>query len=1068
MTKRKVQGVHMNHLRRIFCRLHSTWYGPCVVLLWLAGAQSAAARPAIHKSDKAKNFAPTIEDNANYYAKNRRNISEADLKKADQLRLKTVTSIEDLLKSKKGASRRFELLLRLGELHVERHDYVRDSEMMQYEKAWDSWSQAKSKDPKTAGPEPKLSVASSNDEMLKASESFRKLVTEFPKHPRTDAALYSLARVLTRLGKDSAVEYYQRLIKGFPKSPLLPDTYLSLGEYYFDKHDIGTAIENYKKVMQFKDNKAYPYAVYKLGWAYYNAPAKNDKDTQENYRKAVAAFKLVVKISEQNEEYGAKSKSNVNLRDEALNDLVLVWADGEDVDAAWKYFQTVGSSESFYKMLERLGNIYTEQGRNQQAIVVYQRLLREMPVRPTNPEVSVRLVELYDLTGNVAGLVTELQKMKKTYIDESPWRDSNAKNQVALNEARHQCELTIHRYGAMFHQRAQKTKNAELFATASDIYGIYLATFPDTPAAYDIRYYLAEIHFDRKEYEKAATHYSLVAKADPKGKYMKAAAFNAVAAINQLVVDTKWPDLPPAGQVAKPIDIPAAKQKLIQVIDLYVSLLPQEKDGDAMRFTAAQTYFDYGHYADAMTRFEKITVDIPNTKQARTSVRMIMGFYAAREDWGRVTSWGQKFLAQDKILDEPLKKYVTELLQSATFKQALVYEKEEKFEAAATSFMAFQKQFPTNSNADRAVYNAMLNFYKVGKIEQALEAGNLLINKYPKSPMVVDTMASVASTEETLAKFEAAAKVYHRLASQFPQDKRAAPAMYNAAILYKGINQLDQSVALLRELGQRFATAPQAAEANMTLAEILERQGRYPDAIHAYQIYVKQFGDVDTDLGLYASAKSATLTMNHGDKANGQKALDKVIKRLTAKNAPTALAARSTVAQILFKQSEVPFRDYMDAALNDGGRVEKQVSDKQAKLVKLAASFERIIDLGSPEFTVASLYRLGEAHENFANALFKVPAPNGATPAATDKLRTELEKVALPLRDEAYKFFETAYQRSKEVDTFTTWTRLTYQKMVELAPDKHPSIDELSAEPGYLSHSVKIGQPISDIVSSGI
>jgi hypothetical protein len=76
--------------------------------------------------------------------------------------------------------------------------------------------------------------------------------------------------------------------------------------------------------------------------------------------------------------------------------------------------------------------------------------------------------------------------------------------------------------------------------------------------------------------------------------------------------------------------------------------------------------------------------------------------------------------------------------------------------------------------------------------------------------------------------------------------------------------------------------------------------------------------------------------------------------------------------------------------------------------------------------------------------------------------------VALPLRDEAYKFFETAYQRSKEVDTFTTWTRLTYQKMVELAPDKHPSIDELSAEPGYLSHSVKIGQPISDIVSTGL
>ena len=69
------------------------------------------------------------------------------------------------------------------------------------------------------GSEPKVNTEGSTEEMLKDSESFRKLVTECPRHPRTDAALYSLARVLARLGKDSSVEYYQQLIKGFPKSP---------------------------------------------------------------------------------------------------------------------------------------------------------------------------------------------------------------------------------------------------------------------------------------------------------------------------------------------------------------------------------------------------------------------------------------------------------------------------------------------------------------------------------------------------------------------------------------------------------------------------------------------------------------------------------------------------------------------------------------------------------------------------------------------------------------------------------------------------------------------------------
>jgi len=80
-------------------------------------------------------------------------------------------------------------------------------------------------------------------------------------------------------------------------------------------------------------------------------------------------------------------------------------------------------------------------------------------------------------------------------------------------------------------------------------------------------------------------------------------------------------------------------------------------------------------------------------------------------------------------------------------------------------------------------------------------------------------------------------------------------------------------------------------------------------------------------------------------------------------------------------------------------------------------------------------------------------------------VKTELEKVAFPLKEEAYKFFETAYKRSREVETFTVWTRRTYQKMVELAPDRHPEVDELSAEPSYMSHEVKLSKPVAVLVA---
>ena len=1030
-----------------------------VALLLGLSAHQAQARVLQHADGKqsSKRQAPNLEDNASYFSDNRRDISEVDLKKADGLRLKTIASIEELLTTKKKSVRRFELLLRVGELHVERHDYLRDGEMSAYEKAWEVWKKDKK------GAEPKLNTAGSEGEMIQSANSFRKLASEFPRHPRSDAALYSLARVLARMGKDTSVDYYKQLINAFPKSPLIPDTYLSLGEYYFEKHDIPNAITYYKKCMDFKENKAYPYAVYKLGWAYYNAPSRNEVETIEAYKKATAAFKLVVKLAEKNSNEST-AKSNMNLRQEALNDLVMVWADAEDVTSAWKYFKTIGEESAFYMMLERLGNIYVDQGKNAQAIAVFQRLLKDAPARSNNPVIHAKLIDLYDLTNNPIAVVAELQRMHSLYLGAAAWIAANAKDKEASAEATHLCELTAHRFGALYHQRGQKAKSAEYLRQAAEIYSLYLASFAAHPNAYDIRYYLAEIQFDSKQFETASSHYFIVAKSQPHGKYMKPAALNAVAAINQLVQDTKWPQLPPPGQVAKPLEIPQAKQKLIETMDQYVVLLPKEKDGDAMRFTAAQTAFEYGHYPEAIARFDRIAKSIPETKQAKASVRVVLGYYADKEDWNKVISWGQAFTKQDKLMDEGLRKYVTDLLRSGLFRRAMAAEKAGKFDLAAAGFLEFQKQFPADVNADRAVFNAMNNNYKIGRIDSAISAAKLLLEKYPQSPLVPDVLASIGSTHETLAKFAEAADYYQRLSSKFPQDKRAGNALYNAAILYKGVKNIDQSIIALTLYGQRYSNQVAAPDAVLELASLLEKKGRLPEAVQAYRQFATRY-PADSERALYAAAKAASIEVAGTDRIGGLKNLGKVVKALLANGAPAAYDARATVAGTAFKLNEPLYAEFAATPLNDGAKIEKQVGDKQSKLVKLAANYEQIIELGSAEFSVASLYRLGEAHENFASALFKAPAPPGASQSEVDKVKTELEKVAFPLKEEAYKFFETAYKRSREVETFTVWTRRTYQKMVELAPDRHPEVDELSAEPSYMSHEVKLSKPVAVLVA---
>ncbi len=139
------------------------------------------------------------------------NSSRIDLRKADEIRIKTISSIKKLLGDRKDRSaRNFELILRLGELYVERHDYIRDLEADAYSKLYSEWQM---KAPDKRGSEPNLTYKVANAELSKAAMAFRRLVSEYPRHPRTDMALFALAKTLARLGDDNAESYFAQLVR---------------------------------------------------------------------------------------------------------------------------------------------------------------------------------------------------------------------------------------------------------------------------------------------------------------------------------------------------------------------------------------------------------------------------------------------------------------------------------------------------------------------------------------------------------------------------------------------------------------------------------------------------------------------------------------------------------------------------------------------------------------------------------------------------------------------------------------------------------------------------------------
>lgn len=1029
-----------------------------LLFAYLGVAAPSYARPTRSAPKSEKHAAPTQEDANAYFASPTPELAAENIRRADELRVKTINSINELLKTDLKTDKKFELYLRLGELYGERHDYIRSAEINDYDKQYDTWLKEGKK-----GKEPKVSYARSKKELMRSADAFRLLVNQFPNHRRTDAALYSLAKTLGRLDNDNSIMYFKQLIKNHPNSPLIPDAHLAMGEFYFDRHQIAEAMTSYKEAMKYKNSRVYPYAVYKLGWAYYNAKAKNKEDSRTNMDKSLAAFKLVVQLSPKK---GENDPHRVNLRKEAINDMVLVWAEIEDVDGAWAYFKKIGEDEAFYDLLEKLGRTYDENGQNAKAMAIYSRLLKEAPRRENNPDIHLKLVDLHERSGMSEAVVNDFSQMTELYVGNSAWTTAHAQNKEVLADARAKTERNLHRMAALFHQKGMKNKQDGMLQAAAKMYRLYLATYPTSPTSYELRYYLADILMHFKKWDEASEEYTKVVNEKPKdGKYLKDAALNAVVCINSLDAEQKYPKLPPAGQVQTPMQLPPVKQKLVKVMDSYVAHLPQEKDGHAMRFTAAETFFNYGQYPEAMTRFEKISMDIPNTKQGKSAIKVVLGYYVERKDWATLIPKCRSYLGNKAIAEAGMKPYVLDTLKMASYEQALAFEKAGQNVKAAEAFLAFQKEFPADKNADRAVYNASVNYYKVADVENALTAGKLLLKEYPKSTAVPNVMQDIAQTYESLADFENAASYYEKFAKAYPNEKNAAQALFNSALLYKGLNNYDQSIALFKRFAKQYPKHDSVDEALFEVASLNERKKDYSEAVRSFDHYLVISKGKNSDRDAFAQAKMVEMNLSHGDKKAGARDLEKVKRLLKSKNAPQAFEARRIIAGVMYRQIEPKYAEFKSMSISSAKTIEKEVGNKQAKLVRLAKDYEEIIDIGSGEYIVASLYRLGEMHEDFANHLFKAPVPQGASALEVEKFKSSLEKVAFPLKEESVKFFEAAYKRSGEVQTFTDWTKKAYKKMSEISPQKYPDVIEKNLTASYLSHDMKWEKSIADITN---
>lgn len=155
---------------------------------------------------------------------------------------------------------------------------------------------------------------------------------------------------------------------------------------------------------------------------------------------------------------------------------------------------------------------------------------------------------------------------------------------------------------------------------------------------------------------------------------------------------------------------------------------------------------------------------------------------------------------------------------------------------------------------------------------------------------------------------------------------------------------------------------------------------------------------------------------------------------------PMPSSAQVTAAEEAYRKAESLFHQFVELMITDAKpRVIRKQLEKKTKLLKeLESAYQKVIEFKEPVFVVAAMYKLGCAHENFADMLIKTPIPAGLTPEQADIYVQMLLEKSMPFREKAFQLFKATVKKAKELGTFTDHARLAEEKLSGLEKNLKP------------------------------
>ncbi len=816
-----------------------------------------------------------------------------------------------------------------------------------------------------------------------AIKLYSTLLKAYPDYARNDQVLYQLARAYETTGQpEQALATLDTIVQRYPQSPQLDEVQFRRGELLFSAKRYADAEKAYGIVIRHgKTSNFYEQSLYKHGWSLFKQGLTEDSLPSFG---GVLDSKLGTARNGKTSRIEDLKRADRELVEDTLRVMSITFSYTDGAASLDQFVTKRGDSPYSYLLYSRLGDLYVDKQRYQDAATTYRAYVARDPYTDQAPNLAMQAIEAYRKGGFSQLVLDGKHEFVEHYNFSSPfWQNRDRARYGAVVQ---ELKINLKDVATYFHATAQKSKKVEDYQEAAKWYRDYLKSFPDDPDSAATNYLLAETLFESHQYADAATEYEKTAYVYPKNDKSAAAAYASLDAY------TKAQDT---------LSGPAKDELHKRATDAgvkFAQTFPEHPDSAGVLTRAAEEIFASKDLPRAITVAESIIARQPPVDQAKQRIAWTI-VAQSHFDQGEFAKAEPAFIKARELAgtDEKLRDDLTERLAAAVYKQGDAKRTAGDNAGAVEDFLRVERVAPNSKIRSTSQYDAAAALIVLQRWDRAIGVLEAFRRDFPKSELSADVTRKLAVAYSEANRPGEAATEFERIAAS-PTEDRAVQreALLQSADLYAKAGNAPKAVSMLEKFVSANPTPiVDAEEARQRLADYAGKGGDFIRRDFWYREIIK----ADSSAGAQRTDRTHYL----------------------------AAKAQLTLAQ--------PARDaFRDVRLT--APLKKSLVAKRKALENAMDGYRKAAEYQVAEVTTAATYEMAELYRTLSKDVMSSERPKGLKGDELEEYNSLLEEQVFPFEEQAIKAHELNAARAKD-GVYDEWVQKSFKVLAELKPARY-------------------------------